>query len=469
MTAATFPTTTAPPRRAILLLAALVVLADILFWDHPAGLPLALFGLAVFAASLLTLSRRVRPRPVVLVVLGLSVLPVVEFVQALSILFLTLGLITAIAMARLGPAAADTTLRAALALGRGLPMRGLRDAGAALVLLRPNLSPPGGLRQIVKAWAFPVGGTLILLSLLAEANPILDGWIADLTRFPVNPDLWLQRLLFWTGVALMVWPLVTSHPPVPDVIRARPGKSFDLGLSAASVSRALIAFNAVLALQTLLDARYLWSGATLPPGPTLAEYAQRGAYPLLAAALLAGGFALAARPFVQERKGLRLLLLLWLAQNIVLTLSALYRLDLYVAAFGLTYLRVHALIWMGLVAVGLALTLTQIALNRSNPWLVVRCGVLGIATLYTCAFINFADLIARTNVAMGKIDPLYLCQLGSTAAASVPPWGWGGPGKEIDLSSRGCTLTPPKIDGWRDWGFRNWRVLNSLAATEARP
>ena len=54
----------------------------------------------------------------------------------------------------------------------------------------------------------------------------------------------------------------------------------------------LAAFNLIFALQNGLDIFFLWSGAPLPEGMTLAEYAHRGAYPLIATALLAGLFVL---------------------------------------------------------------------------------------------------------------------------------------------------------------------------------
>ena len=48
------------------------------------------------------------------------------------------------------------------------------------------------------------------------------------------------------------------------------------------MSRSLILFNALFALQTVLDLTYLWGGASLPDGMSHAEYAHRGAYPLIA-------------------------------------------------------------------------------------------------------------------------------------------------------------------------------------------
>ena len=52
---------------------------------------------------------------------------------------------------------------------------------------------------------------------------------------------------------------------------------------------------------------------------------------------------------------LRIALLAWVAQNVFLVLSSLLRLELYVAQYGLTHLRMAAAIWMVVVALGLAL------------------------------------------------------------------------------------------------------------------
>lgn len=437
---------TLPPMPALL---ALVALADFLLWGQGPGLSIALFAVAIFAASL-----RRAPRPLALAILGLAILPVVELVQGLSLAFLGLGLVSSLCLqSRPGAPLWPATL----ALLAQLPSRAPRDLGRAAQRLQGASAGPA-LRGLARAWALPIGGLLVLLALLAAANPLLDDWLARLADWPFDPGLWLRRALFWAGTALLAWPLILAdpQPAAPRQGPRRPGSRLRLGLNPASVTRALLVFNAALALQSLMDARYLWAGVT-PPGMTLAAYAHRGACPLLATALLAGAFSLAARPFV-ERPALRGLLLLWLGQNILLSLSALYRLELYVQAFGLTYLRVHAAIWMALVALGLALTAWQVAARHGSAWLVWRCAALGLATLYACAFVNFAELIARTNLAMGKVDPDYLCALPETAFAALP-----------ETLVRQCLLSPPVIEGWRDWGFRNWRVLHTLGLQEATP
>lgn len=437
---------TLPPIPALL---ALVALADLLFWGHAPGLSLAVFALALFLAAL-----RSRPRPLALTVLAASLLPVIDHVQALSLAILALGLPASLALqSRPG----QPVLRNSLSLLAQIPSRAPRDLARA-ARWRQGAVPAQALRRLSRAWALPLGGLLVLLALLAAANPVLDHWLGRLATWPFDPGLWLRRALFWAGMALLAWPLILADPmPAPQHLGPnRPRDPQRLGLNPASVTRALILFNAALALQSLMDARYLWAGVT-PPGMTLASYAHRGAYPLLATALLAGAFALAARPFA-ARPALRALLYLWLGQNILLTASALYRLDLYIRSYGLTYLRTHAAIWMALVALGLGLTLWQVARNHSARWLLTRNAALAAATLYLCAFVNFADLIARTNLAMGKIDPDYLCDLPETAFAALP-----------EALVRQCLLSPPVITGWRDWGFRNWRVLHNLGLQEGAP
>lgn len=55
----------------------------------------------------------------------------------------------------------------------------------------------------------------------------------------------------------------------------------------------LALFNALFAVQNLLDVAFLWSGGSLPAGMTQTEYVHRGAYPLIVTALIAGVMALA--------------------------------------------------------------------------------------------------------------------------------------------------------------------------------
>ncbi len=103
---------------------------------------------------------------------------------------------------------------------------------------------------------------------------------------------------------------------------------------------------------------------------THAAYAHRGAYPLIVTALLAAACRLITMRPGSETSGdrlIRALVYLWTAQNIVLVISSILRLDLYVSIYSLTYWRVAAFIWMGLVAVGLVLIMA-----RHRAWEIQR-------------------------------------------------------------------------------------------------
>jgi Domain of unknown function (DUF4173) len=435
-------------------LAGLVALSDILFYGHAPGLSLAIFAAAVLAAVMALCPGGPRLRPSL--VLLAAALPVVDHVQVLSVAFLASGLLVSIVLAS---GAKGAIGRHVLALIRDLPLRGIQD-GLALGTEVARRHPLRGEASQLRSWVFPVGGALILIGLLVQANPIFGEAVSRLTRLDVGSD-GIARVLFWVGSALLIWPLLA-----PRRAWSAPWQhqSWHLpGPNAQSVARGLVLFNAILAVQTGMDAVYLWGGASLPEGMTAAEYAHRGAYPLLVTALLAGGFALAARPFAREDRRLRRLLLLWLGQNVALTISALLRLELYVEAFGLTYLRLHAAIWMAVVAAGLGLTAWQVWRDRPNRWLVIRSAGLGIGVLYACSFVNFAAVIAAENLSREDFDGTYVCDLGPTAAAAIAASGrafmaYSREDHDVHL----CKADPPRIAGWRDWGFRNWRVHRYL-------
>ncbi|MFV2054112.1 DUF4153 domain-containing protein [Aliiroseovarius sp. YM-037] len=445
----------------------LILVGDILFWGHHLGLSLALFAGAVFAVAVLA----TKPRRGVLypaILLLVTVLPIVEHLQLLSLAFLAAGLIASLAWLRIPPGAGwDMLLSGVARLSAAVPVLGVRDSGRALGHVRQVLKARAG-RPVVSTtflrnWAFPVGGTLVLGALLVEANPVMERILSNSLRIDLGLVELAERVFFWLGLALLVWPLLNA--PEPSVGAKLALKRPRLGLNSGSVLRALTMFNLLLAVQTLMDASILLGGADLPEGMTYATYAHRGAYPLLTTAVLAGGFVLAARPFLGDHRALKPLLLLWLGQNVLLSLSAALRLELYIDTYGLTYLRIHALIWIGLVAIGLALTGWQILRGRTNGWLLLRGAGLGAATLYACCFVNFAGVIAETNLARWeRNDWSYICTLGPTASAGVTRAMAANPWITLPSYAEYCpALRTPIIDGWRDWGFRNWRVSDYLA------
>ena len=431
----------------------LVALADFFFYRQPAGITLFLFGIAIAVAvtalhplsikSGAINSGRLWLRPAGLLA---ALLPLAENVSALSVSIALAALaVLALSLAgRLRFGVARIAGQVAIFLLAG-PFRFVHDffrwRKAARRLGRRRIR-----FAAIAVWIMPLVLGAVFLALFGAANPVIDYWLSLIDLFALLDLIQLLRIIFWLFVLVGVWGFLrprlprflrrqraapvapVAPPPVPDPKATTTIE--DIVFGKAAILRALVVFNILFALQTVLDAAYLWGGVALPDGMTYAAYAHRGAYPLIVTALLAAGFVLAAlRPgsATSNDPFIRRLVYLWVAQNIVLVISSILRLDLYVGIYSLTYWRIAAFVWMGLVAAGLVLIIARIALERSSEWL-LSANLLSLSvTLYACSFINFAGLIANYNVEHSlemrgqgiRLDVWYLRSLGPSALPAL--------------------------------------------------
>jgi len=445
----------------LIALLALVMAGDALTWQAQPGLSLALFGMLILLALWLLNGRRGGGG---LAVGALLSLPLVEQPQALSQGFFALGLVLGASWIVLGGwHGLSRWLTAALRFVTGAPAAVCSEVsrGANVAFSK---RPQASLSALSQGWLLPLGMGLVFAALLLSANPMMQGWLTGLLPAHGPSVETVYRLLFWCGTALLILPFLVA-PAMRERLKlgyttpALPAAP--AAFNAGSVCRSLLLFNALFAVQTLSDITYLWGGVALPDGMTYAAYAHRGAYPLLATALLAGVFALLTRPFTEGSRALRLALLAWVAQNVFLVLSSLLRLELYVAQYGLTHLRMAAAIWMVVVALGLALVIYQVIRNKPASWLLTRAALLGLAALYAASFVSFSATIARHNLGQDRLlDPDYVCSLNEHALPAVTAF-------EMRVGHAICPgprLTTLQFADWREWGFRDWRLQRSLNA-----
>ena len=290
-------------------------------------------------------------------------------------------------------------------------------------------------RSVLAMTALPLGGGAVFLALFASANPIIAGVLSGV-RLPQITFLWVLRALFWMVAFIAVWATLR-----PSRRPRRTGSSASVWsgpvrrsqapvLSVTSVILALIVFNALFAIENALDLAFLWSGAGLPSGMTLAQYAHRGAYPLVFTALLAGGFSLfvlregsatAARSLIRRMVGL------WVAQNVLLSASSILRTVDYVEAYSLTRFRIAALLWMGLVTLGLALIGWRMLRGKSRAWL-INANAVALGVVLTAVSVGDLGAIAASwNVDHARdaggtgadLDVCYLQTLGPSALLPV--------------------------------------------------
>ena len=470
----------------------LVVAADLLLYGPAAGLNVALLGgLGVLAMVLCNLSRLPSTALAIGLAAGLlALLPLIEAPSIAGVAVAAVGLgFAALCFSGQLPKEPDHIPEALLRFAVAAPA--LLAADTSQVARAGALGRAGrNLGRGVLVWLVPVGFALVFLWLFASANPLIEQVLRAITPQPGVLAFEPLRYIFWVVAAIVAWPLLRPRmlpglAITPAAAGAAP-KPSGLLFGEAAILRSLILFNLLFAVQSVLDLTYLWGGLGLPDGMTYADYAHRGAFPLIATALLAAVFVLAAMRRSGPGEGnarIRALIYLWIGQNVLLCVSSILRLELYVGVYALTPIRLAALVWMGLVAVGLVLILLRILWRRTNRWLVATNLLALTLTLYGWAAFDVDAFIARFNVEHsrefgGEAEPLhasYLTSLGPSAIPAIDTYLAQPEGNEYDRSQlrneRNTmaikVLTQPA--DWRSWSWRSQRLVDYLLINPTAP
>ena len=448
----------------------LAALADLFFYDQTPGSTVGGFALALILVLLavhppLRKDRRARWALLAALILALAECDAPSLLGGLLI-YAALGVAVLSPRAPSGENGGQWLQRLAIMTVVGwaggmidaLKLR--RRTGIKLILRRLGLA------------ILPLAGGALFLALFAAANPIIETTIEGFELGP--PDI--PRLLFALAMLVLTWTFLrprqlrrTLSLPVSETSRPIPG------VPVSSLGASLALFNALFVMENGLDVAFLWSGAPLPKGVTLADYAHRGAYPLILTALLAGLFVLVVfRPGSEaaRRPWLRRLVVLWVAQNLILVASSILRTVDYVEAYSLTRLRIAALVWMALVALGLVLICWRLLRGKSASWLIdANLAAAGLA-LAACSIVDLGSLAATWNVRHARevggagagLDLCYLNNLGASALvplSELEAQPLASPFRDRVTYVRARVVTEVEIrqEHWRGWTWRDQRRL----------
>ncbi|MEW5785061.1 MAG: DUF4173 domain-containing protein [Bacillota bacterium] len=209
-----------------------------------------------------------------------------------------------------------------------------------------------------------------------------------------------------------------GNAPVPEIKKWDP----------ITVLTFLLLLNAVYAVFAAIQFSYLFgvSGLALPAGYTYAEYARRGFFELIVVSVLNFGMLLIVIGAVCKKNRVALgviqgLLVLMAISTAVILTSAHLRLSLYEQAYGFTFLRVIAHVFMAYIAGLLIISLVKIFRYtiKLNQVFFIVSAVFYLAINYA----NIDGFIARKNIdrylALGKLDQAYLLSLSNNAAPQL--------------------------------------------------
>jgi len=321
--------------------------------------------------------------------------------------------------------------------------QGLRLAASALVGLPAGLiqsaqrgkesqgaepSSRGGLRSgaVLRGILIALPLVALLGLLLASADAVFSSRLSALLEWIKieRPEEFVFRGLFVLGLSYclfgLVWHALTRTeerlPLEPDQPLIKPF----LGMTESAII--LAALNLLFAVFVLVQVKYFFAGEQNinVEGFTYAEYARRGFFELVVAAVftLLVHYGLASFTRREDRKRrllFSILATLLLLQTGVVLLSAFQRLSLYEAAYGFTQARLTAHVFM--IFLGLILAISAaLEITRSYKYLAAVLLILVLAFGLTLAFLNVDRTIARQNLAHAQAgNTLDLAYLAGTA------------------------------------------------------
>ena len=406
------------------------------------GISVAIFLLLLGLISFLAQSKHAATPngKISLLILVAGLIPIVETLNVLTASVGIIATLIAIVYYKRGQKLQNFTalIKQSIRLLVSIPFRIIKDSLRIERLRRQKRKPIASL-PLLKNWILPIVLTLGFLWLFTLANPLIAKWIAKIDILYLWEMLGgafnLKQTIFWVLIFAGCWPLVRPKIKASASLNIQLATRINMGvhtskggIDQAQVFRSLLLFNLLFAIQTVLDLVYLWGGGELPAGVSYSQYVHRGTYILLGTTLLAAGFIL----FVTSKKmrmekilKIKILLLAWTGQNVILVTSTMMRLELYVEAYALTYLRVSAFIWMFLVMIGLCLIIFRLKQKRTNAWLINASLISLVLTLYVISFANIPYLIAIKNVTTvidnphKGLDVAYLSKLGVQAIPAI--------------------------------------------------
>ncbi len=194
------------------------------------------------------------------------------------------------------------------------------------------------------------------------------------------------------------------------------GRSFNINMEYKTGLVLIILLNALLAIVNVLDIMYMWSGRGLPEGMNYSDFVHQGTANLIFSVILAIIIILFffrnKMHFFEKAKHFKVLAIIWMLQNLLLSLSTAYRNQLYISEYTLTYKRLGVYIWLAIVAFGLITTLIKLYKKKTN-WFLVRANSWSlISILVLLSLFNWDLIITKFNIKHAtNLDKEYLLEM----------------------------------------------------------
>ncbi|PYP16334.1 MAG: hypothetical protein DMD54_10465 [Gemmatimonadetes bacterium] len=316
-------------------------------------------------------------------------------------------------------------------------------------------------RRVLLGVALAAPVLLVFAALFASADQVFSNVLTNVFDFN------LQSVISHTFFMAFWGFLVAGYLRWCMLGRPLQGLTLDAKpiTSVVPLATALGLLNTLFLLFVVVQLRYFFGGAALveqTSGLTYAEYARRGFFELMTASglmlpILLGADELVRKGAPPQIRVVRQLSGLLLAFLAVIMVSALQRMRLYVAAFGLSEQRLYATAFM-ILLVGVFVWFVWTVLRGRRQRFVFGALMQGLAVLAGLHLLNPNAFIVKSNLnrpaAERPFDAKYALTLGGDA---VPPLLTSLP--QLNQQDR-CVVVHGLLKRWDkadvDWRTWNW-------------
>lgn len=297
--------------------------------------------------------------------------------------------------------------------------------GFSTIRIRKSAEKYDVIKKVLIGLAISIPLLMIIVSLLSSADRVFDHFIGEISGLFNNiniSDFSLQGIIALI-ITMIVFSYLWSFSNPNISLKNQQQGSIETNKSSLDpiISITILSvINCVYVVFTIIQFAYMFGSVNnaLPPDFTYAEYARRGFFELLIVTLI--NFSLLLSSIIFTRKGgklvirtVRILHSLLVLCTVVMLFSAYFRMSLYEAAYGYTYLRVLTHIFMIFLCVLFLIAFYKIwneHISLLKPYIVIT-----IMAYMIINFINIDVLIAKNNIdryiETGKLDTHYLRNL----------------------------------------------------------
>jgi hypothetical protein len=338
-----------------------------------------------------------------------------------------------------------------------------------------------------RAWVRGLAITLPVLVgfalLLAGADPVFAAW-RDAVGDLVASWEFAPRVVFFMALLVVVLGAYGYASIESGSSPAMEGKAPDRWLGSTERFILLAGVAALFWLFLAVQLGYLFGNLPRIPasGMTFAEYARRGFGELSVVASASALLIVVSERYGNDdgrERALRLLTFAVIAAVLLLLGSALRRVWLYEAAYGLTTARLYARVYMYAVAVGLVMLSLEVARDFDAGRLFRRAAAAATILFIALIYWNHEAWIASRNMdrfaSTGKLDVAYLTR--GLSPVAIPAIAERLPSLPEPMRSdirravreRYAARSESRQRIWFEWNLASSRARQALNASFASP